>query len=127
MDLKIFKELLEQKKQEIQAQAKELLQATLYSERAADDLDVATQDSSSALAKRLLERQNSYLKRVEKTLKKIDEGTYGECEGCGEMISEKRLLARPIAVLCILCKERQEKLEKNEKSPRGILSLDEWD
>jgi len=126
MDLKIFKELLEQKKQEIQSHSKELLQTTLHSERAADDLDVATNDSNAALAKRLLERQNSYLKRIDRTLKKINDGTYGECEGCGEMISEKRLLARPIAVLCILCKEKQEKNEKRSETPRGILSL-EWD
>ena len=95
---------------------------TFHSEPAADELDVASQDNATTLAKRLLERQQSYVKRINIALQKIEEGTYGECESCGEMISEKRLLARPVAVLCILCKEKQEKHEKMEKSKRGFTS-----
>ena len=45
-------------------------------------------------------------------LKKIKDGTYGYCEETGEPIGLKRLIARPIATLCIQAQERHEKEEK---------------
>ena len=121
MDFAPYKELLLQMKAEVQIPVEEI-ETVLHTERAADDLDIASADSSAALAKRLLERQNSYVKRIDIALKKIEEGTYGECEECGQMISPKRLLARPVALMCVICKEKQEKEEKKEKAPRGFLS-----
>ena len=50
---------------------------------------------------------------VLKALKKIDEGSFGVCEECGEEISVKRLEARPETTLCIRCKEDQERMEKD--------------
>ena len=41
-------------------------------------------------------------------LLKMEEGTYGICENCGEPIPYKRLKARPVARLCIRCKEEEE-------------------
>jgi len=121
MDYAPYKELLLQMKAEAQIPTEEL-ETVLHTERAADEIDSATADSSAALAKRLLERQNAYVKRIDIALKKIEEGTYGECEECGTMISPKRLLARPVALLCVMCKEKQEKEEKKDKAPRGFLS-----
>ena len=43
----------------------------------------------------------------------VEQGVYGECEGCGEEIGLKRLEARPVAELCIDCKAEQEKLERH--------------
>ena len=51
--------------------------------------------------------------KIEKALKKIDEGTFGVCEECGEEIQVKRLEARPETTLCIRCKEDQERMEKD--------------
>ena len=45
-------------------------------------------------------------------LKKIQNGTYGYCEDTGEPIGLKRLIARPVANLCIAAQERHEKDEK---------------
>ena len=45
-------------------------------------------------------------------LERIELGEYGECESCGETIGVKRLMARPVADLCIDCKSEQEKLER---------------
>jgi DnaK suppressor protein len=49
--------------------------------------------------------------KIESTLKKIEDGVFGICEECGRPISEKRLMARPIARLCIQCKEKEEMAE----------------
>ena len=60
---------------------------------------------------RLDQRNILFLKKVEEAKQKILEGTYGECEDCGENISQKRLLARPTASLCINCQEEKEREE----------------
>lgn len=49
---------------------------------------------------------NSSLKDIEGALKRIEDGSYGICKYCGEPISEKRLLARPVASACIPCKTK---------------------
>ena len=47
------------------------------------------------------------LERTERALAKLDEGTYGVCDACGEPIAEKRLRAMPDVVLCIECASRR--------------------
>ena len=46
------------------------------------------------------------LERVDRALAKLDEGTYGRCDACGQPIAPKRLAARPESVLCIECARR---------------------
>jgi DnaK suppressor protein len=60
----------------------------------------------------LLGRDANLLKKIEKTLNKIEYGVFGICEVCGENIDLKRLKTRLVADLCIKCKEDQEKREK---------------
>jgi DnaK suppressor protein len=45
-------------------------------------------------------------------LDRLDQGTFGICEECGEDISDERLKARPVTTLCINCKKTQENEEK---------------
>jgi DnaK suppressor protein len=52
------------------------------------------------------------LKKVEKSLKLIEEGTYGYCEETGEPIGIPRLLARPTATLSLEAQERRERVQK---------------
>jgi RNA polymerase-binding transcription factor DksA len=59
------------------------------------------------------EIEKSFLDKINKALVKIDDGTFGVCEECGEEISVKRLEARPETTLCIKCKEDQERMEKD--------------
>lgn len=42
-------------------------------------------------------------------LRRIDEGTYGDCESCGQPIGKMRLQAFPRATLCMTCKQKQER------------------
>lgn len=57
------------------------------------------------------------LERVERALEKIDAGSYGICDGCGQAISENRLEAAPEANLCISCKQKE---EVPDRTPRPI-------
>ncbi len=49
------------------------------------------------------------LEQTEKALTRIDAGTYGVCESCGQPIGKARLVAYPRAVLCVTCKQREER------------------
>ena len=61
----------------------------------------------------LRDRERVLLRKIEKALEKIDAGEYGLCENCGDPIEVKRLEARPVTDLCILCKEEQEQMERS--------------
>jgi len=78
----------------------------------ADPNDRASQESDMALELRNRDRERKLLKKIDDTLKNIDEGEYGYCNGCGEEIGLKRLQARPTATLCIDCKTLEEIKEK---------------
>lgn len=76
-----------------------------------DEVDIVSVEKENQLDFRLKARNAIYFKKVRKSLQKIDEGSFGECEDCGEEISHSRLVARPTADLCIHCKEAEEKTE----------------
>ncbi|MCL4536944.1 MAG: TraR/DksA C4-type zinc finger protein [Nitrospirae bacterium] len=61
---------------------------------------------------RLKGRERQLLKKIDEAIEKIDSGTYGICEICGEEINIKRLEARPVTTMCIECKTEQEEEEK---------------
>lgn len=61
---------------------------------------------------RLKGRERKLLNKIEESIEKIDNGTYGTCELCGEPINLKRLEARPVTTMCIDCKTEQEEEEK---------------
>ena len=77
-----------------------------------DMVDQATSQTEKNLEIRTVNRQIKLIKKIDSTLKKIKNNTYGYCEETGDPIGIKRLIARPIATLSI---EAQEKHEKNEK------------
>jgi DnaK suppressor protein len=76
-----------------------------------DEVDQASSEYMQAFNFRLRGREKFLMDKIELALKKIDDGSYGICEECEEMIALKRLQARPEAPLCIGCKEAQEKEE----------------
>ena len=61
---------------------------------------------------RLRGREQRLLKKIEEAIEKIDTGSFGVCEVCGEDIDVKRLEARPVTTMCIFCKTEQEEEEK---------------
>jgi DnaK suppressor protein len=83
-----------------------------YKDAKGDYTDRASLDTDSSLSLRLRERACRLAEKIESTLKKIEDGVFGICEECGRPISEKRLMARPIARLCIQCKEKDGMAER---------------
>lgn len=77
-----------------------------------DPTDRATQESDRSFELRIRDRERKLLNKIKEALSRIDDGTFGTCEVCGEDISEGRLKARPVTTLCIDCKMEQERQEK---------------
>ncbi len=113
--LKKFKTLLTEKRDEIVKKAKQTLEEdmTLDSNDLPDEMDLASSEYLQSFTFRLRGREKSFLDKIQKALAKIEDGSFGTCEECGEEISVKRLEARPETTLCIKCKEDQERLEKD--------------
>ncbi|MEI8104923.1 MAG: TraR/DksA C4-type zinc finger protein [Actinomycetes bacterium] len=63
--------------------------------------DMATVTVERELEEGIEEGAQQTLEQVERALARLDEGTYGACERCGEPIGAERLAARPWATLCI--------------------------
>ena len=78
----------------------------------ADIVDQASSYTDKNVEMKAINRQIKLISKIDSALKKIKDGTYGFCEETGEPIGIKRLMARPVATLCIAA---QEKHEKNEK------------
>lgn len=115
VQLKKFKTLLTEKRDEIVKKAKQTLEEdmTLDSNDLPDEMDLASSEYLQSFTFRLRGREKVFLDKIEKALRKIEEGSFGTCEECGEEISVKRLEARPETTLCIRCKEDQERHEKD--------------
>lgn len=78
----------------------------------ADPNDRASQESDMALELRNRDRERKLIKKIDETLRSIDEGEYGYCNSCGVEIGLKRLEARPTATQCIDCKTLDEFRER---------------
>jgi DnaK suppressor protein len=82
---------------------------------ALDDGDWSVVDLSEDISLRHLSAHRETLLKIDESLRKLNEGTYGLCEDCGDVISEERLKILPFAIYCIDCQERREKIEEMEK------------
>ncbi len=78
----------------------------------ADIVDQASSYTEKNVEMRAINRQIKLISKIDVALKKIKDGTYGFCEETAEPIGLKRLMARPIATLCIAAQEKHEKDEK---------------
>ena len=78
----------------------------------ADIVDQASSYTEKNVEMRAINRQMKLISKIDAAMKKIQEGTYGFCEETAEPIGLKRLMARPIANLCIAAQEKHEKDEK---------------
>ncbi len=124
--LKDIKRSLINKREAIVREAKEEIAKYISGENrqlvdtALDEGDWAVVDISEDINLRRLSTHRRALHDIDETLRKIEEGTYGVCEECGEEIGEKRLHVLPTATLCVICQGNKERLEAIEKeSPAG--------
>ncbi|GGI70767.1 RNA polymerase-binding protein DksA [Shewanella gelidii] len=77
-----------------------------------DPVDRAAQEEEFSLELRARDRERKLIKKIEKTLQKIEEDEFGYCDSCGIEIGIRRLEARPTADQCIDCKTLAEIKEK---------------
>lgn len=88
-----------------------------------DDVEQSITDYNNSHLLRIRNREFFYAKKIDKALKKFDINEYGLCSDCGETIRYERLLARPTAEMCILCKEESERDESSSFMGRQSKSL----
>jgi len=77
-----------------------------------DDAERATRETENSLELRTRDRYRKLISKIEKALRKIEEGRYGYCEETDEEIGLERLEARPIATLSLDAQERREHMQK---------------
>ncbi len=112
-ELEFFRSMLSRRLDELtqksDATVAEFLSSVVAS---ADLLDRAEFELERDFAIHMLGRENRLITKIKKALNRIEDHTFGICEGCGRKIDIERLKSRPFAEYCIVCKTRQEKLEK---------------
>jgi len=88
-----------------------------------DSIDESMEEEIFSTEMRLHDREKFLLGKVAKQLIRLETNEIDICEECGEPISFRRLLARPVTTLCIDCKEQSEREEAAaEQSGRGGLA-----
>lgn len=112
-DIDYFKELLTNQLENLLNQADDTVSGmTVPKENFPDPTDRATLESDRNFMLRIRDREHKLIKKIKKTLTRIEEGTFGICDTCGEDISLERMKARPVTTQCIHCKTNEEAREK---------------
>lgn len=112
-DLAYYSGVLLQKKDDIIDKARQIREdIVLDTNDRSDDIDLASAVAEQNLTLRFLDRDRKLLKQIEAALVRINDGSYGYCDGTGEPIPKKRLEARP---WCRYSVQYKEQLERNEK------------
>jgi len=107
------KKLIEWKTEIVRSNNEALYNSSLDDNSAsADIVDQASSYTEKNVEMKAINRQIKLISKIDKAIKKIENGTYGFCEETGEPIGIKRLIARPVATLCIAAQEKHEKEEK---------------
>ncbi len=111
-----FKKILLEQRDELLQSARRSLDGDIHldPDDFPDEIDSASSEMNLAFQGRLRERERGLISKINQALAKIEDGSFGECEMCGEQISLKRIQARPVAQLCIECKSEQEQLERRD-------------
>jgi DnaK suppressor protein len=120
-DLKRFQKLLEEEKQTVLRKLGMIEEeiAGLRSNKSGNQsysnhmADIGSDAMETEQAFMHASKGTSYLLELEEALKRIEKGTYGVCESCGQKIPPRRLEAYLAARLCVQCKSRLEKLQRS--------------
>tara|TARA_B100001741_G_C16424875_1_gene538078 strand:- start:420 stop:836 length:417 start_codon:yes stop_codon:yes gene_type:complete len=109
-----FKKKLQDWKNELKRSSNEAIFNSSLDDNStsADIVDQASSYTEKNVELRAINRQIKLISKIDSALKRIQDGSYGFCEETGEPIGLKRLIARPVATLCISAQEKHEKDEK---------------
>lgn len=112
-DIEYFRVLLSRRLEDLLKQADMTVSGmTVPKENFPDPTDRASLEADRNFMLRIRDRESKLIKKIKKTLERIDNGTFGICDKCGEEINIERLKARPVTTQCIDCKTKEEALEK---------------
>src|SRR5215813_5322627 len=112
-DLNTFRKLLHERRQELMSEALGTMHGMGETrEQFPDPTDRALLEGNRNLTLRIRDRERKLISKIDEALGRIDDGTYGVCEECGQDIGVERLKARPVTTLCIDCKSLQEAQER---------------
>jgi DnaK suppressor protein len=111
--LDYFKAVLHERKKNLLERANQTVSHEVANEKdhLSDYGDIARLESERAFHLRIRDRERKLIKKIDQALERINEGTFGLCERCGDEIGTKRLKARPVTPYCINCKTRLEEEE----------------
>lgn len=116
-ELKILMDKLKAWREELVQEATRTVDGmTTEKAQFADPTDRASMETDRNFLLRIRDRERKLITKIDKAIERVEEGTFGLCDECGEDIEFKRLEARPVATLCIECKTMQEEEEKTQKS-----------
>ena len=112
MDLQQAKKVLEERKQKLMGQRSNMEEQDPFSdgERVSDNaaLDTEASEQSDHQSLEALEGEvGGFIKKIDAALKKIDEGSWGVCDSCGQLIAKERLAIDPSFELCVQCHQKQ--------------------
>lgn len=111
-DLEFFKKLLTERLESLLAEASGTVSGMIDEKPGfPDPTDRAAMESDRNFTLRIRDRERKLIAKIREALERIEDGTYGICESCGENISIKRLKARPVTTQCIECKTKEEARE----------------
>ncbi len=114
--LNLFKDLLTARRQELLGDAERTVtRMTDSKENFPEPADRAALESERNATLRIRDRERKLISKIEQALERIEDGTFGVCEECGEGIGVERLKARPVTTLCIDCKADQEEEERKSR------------
>ena len=87
-----------------------------YQDEVRDTEEQSVTDFAQEMDFALMEMKAQTLIRIDEALQRVDQGTYGTCDECGQDIAAARLSAVPFALLCLECQEREETLAAEERA-----------
>jgi DnaK suppressor protein len=108
-DIEYFKEFLTSRLEELLSHADDTVSGmTTPKENFPDPTDRAALESDRNFMLRIRDRESKLIKKIKKALARIEDGTFGVCESCGEDITIERMKARPVTSQCIECKSKED-------------------
>jgi len=108
-----FKKWLSQRLNESLEKAQDtLMDIRDLKDKLSNHVDEASHTSAMGFALRIRDREAKLTRKIRDALERLEGGTFGICEECGEEIPLRRLMARPVTTLCIECKKQQEAEER---------------
>ena len=120
----VLRRMLEERRGEIQEKLRAIREEIpSYQDEVRDTEEQSVTDFAQEMDFALMEMKAQTLIRIDEALQRVEQGTYGTCDQCGQDIAAVRLSAVPFALLCLECQEREEMLAAEERAQAPARTL----